>query len=208
MSVRPFAWNNSAPTGRIFMKFDISVFFKNMSTEFKFSWSMTGKVGTLREDRYTFMIISRWIMLEWEMLQSKFVDEMKTHISCSKTIFFSENHAVYEIMWENTVRAGQATDVDIKPRMRFACWITKDTHTHTHTHIHTLRICSTYCFSTATIVARPRLSITLLRTLPTLSPSYSPLCKKLISKGKGKSIPLQARGAQRVPGSQGPQITW
>ena len=26
--VRPSAWNNSAPTGRIFMKFDISVFFE------------------------------------------------------------------------------------------------------------------------------------------------------------------------------------
>jgi len=32
--VRPSTCNNSAPTGRIFMKFDI--FFKNLSTEFKF----------------------------------------------------------------------------------------------------------------------------------------------------------------------------
>jgi len=30
MSVRPFAWNNSDPTGRIFMKFDIRVFFDNI----------------------------------------------------------------------------------------------------------------------------------------------------------------------------------
>ena len=29
MSVRPSAWNNSAPTGRIFMKFDIWLFFEN-----------------------------------------------------------------------------------------------------------------------------------------------------------------------------------
>ena len=28
MSVRPSAWNNSAPTGRIFMKFDIDCFSK------------------------------------------------------------------------------------------------------------------------------------------------------------------------------------
>jgi hypothetical protein len=38
-------------------------------------------------------------------------------------------------------------------RMRFACWV----RLHTHTH----RICNNYCFSTATVVWRTRLSITL-----------------------------------------------
>ena len=37
--------------------------------------------------------------------------------------------------------------------MRFACGISKDRHT--------LRICNTYCFSTATMVARRRLNVTL-----------------------------------------------
>ena len=36
MSVRPSACNNSAPTGWIFMKFDIWVFFENLSRKFKF----------------------------------------------------------------------------------------------------------------------------------------------------------------------------
>ena len=35
-SDRSFAWNNSAPTGRIFMKFGIREFFENLSTQFKF----------------------------------------------------------------------------------------------------------------------------------------------------------------------------
>jgi len=35
-SVCPSPWNNSAPTGRIFIKFDICVFFENLSTHFKF----------------------------------------------------------------------------------------------------------------------------------------------------------------------------
>jgi hypothetical protein len=36
-SVLPSAWNDTAPTGRIFMKFDIlSVFFDNLSRKFKF----------------------------------------------------------------------------------------------------------------------------------------------------------------------------
>jgi len=31
LSVCPYALNNSAPTGRIFVKFDICVFFENLS---------------------------------------------------------------------------------------------------------------------------------------------------------------------------------
>jgi hypothetical protein len=34
MSVCPSAWNNSAPTERIFMKFDIWVFFENLARKF------------------------------------------------------------------------------------------------------------------------------------------------------------------------------
>ena len=34
-------------------------------------------------------------------------------------------------------------------REGFARWILKATHTHTHTHTHTLRICNTFCCSTA-----------------------------------------------------------
>jgi len=41
LSARPFAWNNSVPTGRIFLKFDISVFFKNLSKKFNFYWNLT-----------------------------------------------------------------------------------------------------------------------------------------------------------------------
>jgi hypothetical protein len=36
MSVWQFAWNNSAPNGRILMKFDIWAFFENLSVHFKF----------------------------------------------------------------------------------------------------------------------------------------------------------------------------
>ena len=44
--------------------------------------------------------------------------------------FFSENRAVYEIMWRNMVETDRATDVSIIRRMRFACWITKAADTH------------------------------------------------------------------------------
>jgi len=41
------------------------------------------------------------------MFQTKIVEKVKTHISCS--VFFLFNCAVYEIMWKNIV-VGQAAD--------------------------------------------------------------------------------------------------
>jgi hypothetical protein len=49
---------NVAPTGQIFMKFDVEVFLRNLSRKFKFDESLTGIMGTLCEDVCTFMIIS------------------------------------------------------------------------------------------------------------------------------------------------------
>jgi len=40
-------------------------------------------------------------------------------------IVFSENRAVYDILWKND---RQSTDDNIR-HMRFACWITKATNT-------------------------------------------------------------------------------
>jgi len=34
-SFRPSAWNNSAATGQVFMKFDIRIFFENLSRKLK-----------------------------------------------------------------------------------------------------------------------------------------------------------------------------
>jgi hypothetical protein len=47
MSVRLSAWENSAPIGRIFMKFDIWGFFENMSRKFKHHQNRTRINGTL-----------------------------------------------------------------------------------------------------------------------------------------------------------------
>jgi len=66
--------------------------------------------------------------LELEMFQTKVIDKIKTHILCSVT--FSRKSCR---LWDNVERCcrpGQATDDNIKRRMRFACWITKATDTH------------------------------------------------------------------------------
>jgi len=75
---------------------------------------------------------------------------IKTHILGS-TNLFNENRTVYEVMWKNTVDPGRQ-EMRIWC-MRIACCLPKSTNT--------LRIRNTYWFSTATLVARTRLNVTL-----------------------------------------------
>jgi hypothetical protein len=157
MSVCSSAWNNSAPTGRIFMKFYSWVFFDKLSRKIQVSLKsdQNNRYFTWRPldifDRISLGFSSR------EMFQTKVVEEIKTYILCLMTFF--DNCAVYEIMWNNIVERGRP-QMTIW-RMRIACWVVKATYTHTHTHTHTFIICNSHCFSTATIVARTPVKITL-----------------------------------------------
>jgi hypothetical protein len=45
------------------MKFDILDFFENLRSKFKFDGNPTKITGTLHEDIFTFMVISRWFLL-------------------------------------------------------------------------------------------------------------------------------------------------
>jgi hypothetical protein len=55
------------------------------------------KSSTLHEDQYTFLITSRSILLEREILHIKIAQNFKTRALYSITAF--QNRAVYEIMW-------------------------------------------------------------------------------------------------------------
>jgi len=79
------------------------------------------------------------------MFQTKVAEKIKTHILSSVTFSFRKSSR-YEIICKNGVEPDRPQMT--MWRMRIARWITKVTHTHTHT----LRICNTYCFSTATVV--------------------------------------------------------
>ena len=86
------------------------------------------------------------------MFQSKLVEEIKTHILCSVT-FFLENRAGYEITWKNIAERG-------RPQMAIgACAL--HARYYLRLQIQSLTIYNTYCFSTATVVARTCLNITL-----------------------------------------------
>ena len=63
LSARLSEWKNSAPTGRIVMKFDIWVFFEKLSRKFKFQYNRTRIKDTSHEDQYIFLIMSRSFIL-------------------------------------------------------------------------------------------------------------------------------------------------
>ena len=71
MSVRPSAWNSSAPSGRISMKFDFSVLLENLDRKSKFRKNMTRMTGTLYEDVCTCVAISRSVLLRMRNIPDK-----------------------------------------------------------------------------------------------------------------------------------------
>ena len=76
MSVRLSTWNNSAPTGRIFIQFYFRLF-ETLWTKFNLHLSMTKIRGTLLDDRYTFLISSRSVLLRLKNISDKFYRESK-----------------------------------------------------------------------------------------------------------------------------------
>ena len=75
LSIRPSTRNNSAPTRCNFMKIYIWVFFENLSRRFKFHQNLTTITGTLHEERYIFLIISRSFLLRMRNVSDKFVEK-------------------------------------------------------------------------------------------------------------------------------------
>jgi len=88
-SVRVSAWNNSAPSGLIFNKADIWVFFENKSRHFKFYWNRARITGTLawRPIRIFLSYLSQFL-LKWKMFQSEVAEKIETHLVRSKTFLF------------------------------------------------------------------------------------------------------------------------
>ena len=88
--------------------------------------------------------------VEREMFQTRAVEKIKAHILYSINLFRKSFR-----LWENVdkyCRAGQATDDNVEhAHCMLDTWGYKDT----------LRICNTYCFPTAAVVARTRLNVPL-----------------------------------------------
>ena len=128
--------------GRIFIKFDILAFFENLSRKVKFHSNLTKITGSLHEDRYTLLIISRLFLLRMKNVSDKRCREnQNTHFVFSN---LKKSRAFYEIMRKNVEERGRLQMAIW--RMRIACRIAKATNT--------LTTSNTYCFSTATMHER------------------------------------------------------
>jgi hypothetical protein len=79
------------------------------------------------------------------------------HTFCVQELSF-ENFVVFEITWKNIVQPDRPQKTTW--RMRILRWIPKVTKT--------LTVCNIYCFSVATMDARTRLNVNVLRKLPAL----------------------------------------
>jgi hypothetical protein len=98
-------------------------------------------------------------ILEWEMFQTKVVENIQTHTSCPVTFFFFRKSCLLRVNVEKHCIAGQATYDNTTRRMRFACWLTKATKAHSEYVI-------MFCFSMARLVSRTRKKSYVIRTLP------------------------------------------
>ena len=113
--------------------------------------------GTLHEDHYRFLFISRSVLLRMRNVSHKSCGENpNTHVMLNNFLRISCR------LWDSVEeyrRNGQATyDGMAHAHCMPDNWLYK----------HMLRICNTYCFSTGTMVARTRLSVAFIRTLPVL----------------------------------------
>jgi len=80
---------------------------------------MTKITGTLREDRYTLLIIHRSVLLRIKTVSDKFEKKIKIRILCSIKSYFL--YPLYEIKWKNTV--GPISLQLTIQRMHIAYWI-------------------------------------------------------------------------------------
>jgi hypothetical protein len=132
------------------MKFDIRVFFENLSRIFNFHEQLTRIAVILYEDQHTFWSYLAEFFVKWETFQAKDIQKSKYILLVR---FFSPK--IVSFLWDNVekyCKAGQATD---------------DSMAHAHCMLHnwgyrqTLRIWNTYSSSTARMVARTSLIVTL-----------------------------------------------
>jgi hypothetical protein len=110
--------------------------------------------GTLYEYKYTFLILSRSVLLRIKIFHTRVVEKLAT-LLCS--IMFFKNHSICEVMWKNSVECGRPQTTIW--RMCISCWISKAN----------LRLRNTHCFSTAKMVVRKRLNVEVICTFLVLS---------------------------------------
>jgi len=145
MFVCPSTWDNSAPKGRISMKFDTSIFRKYVE-KIQVSLKCDRNSGY-----FTWIPMYMYDNISLRNISDKsFIGNQNRHFMINK--FFSENRAVYEVFrkirysqtghrWQYDMQHAHYVQVKSSYRQNF-------------------KMCNDYQFSTATMAARTRLSVT------------------------------------------------
>jgi hypothetical protein len=134
----PSAWNNSASTTRVLMKFGNWGFLENLSRKFNFYWSPTRVTGILHKEHCTFIIISRWIFFRMRNVSYKSCREnQKIHFTFGNFSFRKSCR-----LWDNAEKYAK--------RRRGNTWQYNAAHAlcvlDNYGYSHTLIMCNTYCF--------------------------------------------------------------
>jgi hypothetical protein len=88
-------------------------------------------MGTLHEDRFTFLFLSRSVLIEMRNVSDKIIEKIKTNILCLKTFVFRDPCLSLDTVSRYGTVQPEATDNNVIRYMRVACWITKAADTHT-----------------------------------------------------------------------------
>jgi len=97
------------------------------NTVAKFQVSLTGITGTVHEDQYTFLIISRSVVLRMRNVSVKSCRRNQNKVYMQE-LFFPRKSSRRAVVWKNIVEADRP-QVTLW-RVRIACWIPKATNTH------------------------------------------------------------------------------
>jgi len=133
------------PTGQIFIKYFYFNIFESISRILKFHPNLTKTTVALHEHLIIFIMISPSVLLKMRKFSEKNYKEIKSRILYTKTFL------KFCLLWDNVEkysRTGQATNDYVNML-------------HENSYKLTFRISKIYSFSTATMIARTRLNVTL-----------------------------------------------
>jgi len=102
--------------------------FRNSGEKIQVSLKSDKNKEFLQLDQYTFLIISRSVLLRMRNVSDKILENIKALILCLITFIRKSCHLWYN--WGKYCTAGQTTD-DITAQER-GIWISKATNTHSH----------------------------------------------------------------------------
>ena len=124
--VCPSAWNNSAPTERIFMKYEIWVFFTICQENSSFI-----KIGQGKKKYFTWRPLYIFDHMSLSFLTMRNVSNYSCIENQNKYFMFKTRFSKivpFMIMWEKFVKPG-GSQMKIW-RIRIACWVPKTTSKH------------------------------------------------------------------------------